>query len=148
MKPLAQYLGVACALLLAGCAPGYTSAAVVYAEPAGYVYAVPMDRVVVVTREVLVSRGWVVYRVEPSGPNRIIWARRGDDDIIRIFATPQGERVAVRGVWEAREHRKHGDDDEQGEDGEHYDRGRHRGWENRGTPHEIIAAIDVRLRSH
>ena len=37
------------ALGVAGCAPGYMRASVVYAEPAEYVYVVPMDRVVVVT---------------------------------------------------------------------------------------------------
>jgi len=147
MKSAPQCLLVAGALSLAGCAGGYSSAAVVYGEPAEYVYVVPVDRVVVVSREVLVSRGWVVYRVQRSGPNRIIWARRGDDDVVRIFASPQGEQVVVRGLWEAREHRKHRDDDDQGEDDEHRDRGRHRGWVSRGTPREIIAAIDVRLKS-
>jgi hypothetical protein len=96
-----------------------------------------VDRVVVVSREVLVNRGWVVYRVERSGPNRIIWVRRGDDQVVRIFATPQGERVAVRGLWEARE---------RDERGEHGNRGKHRGWAKRGPPQDIIADIDVRLR--
>ena len=128
---------LAATLGLAGCAGGYTSATFVYGEPAEYVYVVPVDRVVVVTREVLVQRGWVVYRVERSGPNRIIWARRGDSDLVRIFATAQGQRVVVRGLWEARE---------RGERGEHGNRGRHRGWVKRGPPREIIADIDVRLR--
>src|SRR5436309_1428665 len=75
--------------------------------------------------------GWVVYRVQRSGPNRIIWARRGDDEVVRIFATPQGQQVAVRGVWEVRER---------------HDRGKHKGWEKRGAPREIFADIDVRLR--
>ena len=138
MKP---YLTLVAALGLAGCAGGYTSATLVYGEPAEYVYVVPVDRVVVVTREVLVNRGWVVYRVQRSGPNRIIWARRGDDEIVRIFATPQGDRVAVRGLWEARER------DERGERGEHGNRGRHRGSAKRGPPRDIIADIDVRLRA-
>ena len=136
-----QYLTLVAALGLAGCAGGYTSATLVYGEPAEYVYVVPVDRVVVVTREVLVNRGWVVYRVQRSGPNRIIWARRGDDEIVRIFATPQGDRVAVRGLWEARER------DQRGERGEHGNRGRHRGWAKRGPPRDIIADIDVRLRA-
>ena len=140
MKALLQYLGIGCALLLAGCAAGYTRATVVYGEPAEYEYVVPVDRVVVVTREVLVTRGWVVYRIQRSGPNRIIWARRGDDEVVRIFANPNGERVAVRGLWEVRER---GDDDR----GEHHDRGRHRGWARRGPPKDIIADIDVRLRA-
>lgn len=121
---------LAAALSLAGCAGGYTSASIVYAEPAEQVYIVPVDRVVVVSREVLVNRGWVVYRVERSGPNRIIWARRGDDEVVRIFASPQGERVVVRGLMEGRER----------------DRGKHRGWVKRGPPREIIADIDIRLR--
>ena len=124
-----RHLLLAAVLGLAGCAPGYTSAEVVYAEPAEYTYAVPVDRVVVVTREVLVNRGWVVYRVERSGPNRIVWARRGDDEIVRIFATPHGQRVEVRGLSETR-----------------HDRGKHKGWEHRGQPRDIILAIDVRLR--
>jgi len=121
-------------LATAGCMAGYTRTEVVYAEPAEYVYVEPVDRVVVVTREVLVSHGWVVYRVQRSGPNRVVWARRGDNEIVRIFATPQGERVALRGLHEVREH------------GEHGDRGRHRGWSKRGQPRDIIVAIDVRLR--
>ena len=130
-------LMLAATLGLAGCAGGYTSATLVYGEPAEYVYAVPVDRVVVVSREVLVNRGFVVYRVERSGPSRIIWARRGDDEVVRIFATPQGERVVVRGLWEARE---------RDERGEHGNRGKHRGWAKRGPPQDIIADIDVRLR--
>ncbi|HLZ46643.1 MAG TPA: hypothetical protein VKQ05_13295 [Gemmatimonadales bacterium] len=132
------------AAAVAGCAPGYTRAEYVYAQPAQYVYVVPVDRVVVVTQEVLVNRGWAVFRVQQAGPNRIIWARRGDDEVVRIFATPQGERVVVRGLWEAR--RKRGDHDERREDDDH-DRGEHRGWEQRGEPHDIIADIDVRLRA-
>src|SRR6266480_5097717 len=122
---------LAATLSLAGCAGGYTSAEFVYAEPVEYEYAVPVDHVVVVTREVLVTRGWTVYRVERSGPNRIIWARRGDDDVVRIFASPTGQRVVVRGLWEARErkaHREHGDHDEDNDRG---DRGRHSGWVRR-----------------
>lgn len=138
MKSMLTFSLVACALSVAGCAGGFTSATVVYGEPAEYVYVVPVDHVVVVTREVLVSRGWVVYRVERSGPNRIVWARRGDDEIVRIFATPQGERVVLRGLWEVRERGEH----------DRRDRGRHRGWEKRGPPRDIIADIDVRLKSH
>jgi len=123
---------LAATLSLAGCAGGYTSAQFVYAEPVEYEYAVPVDHVVVVTREVLVTRGWTVYRVQRSGPNRIIWARRGDDRIVRIFATPRGERVAVRGLQEERERGDHG---------------RHKGWARRGEPRDIIGDIDVRLRA-
>jgi hypothetical protein len=123
---------LAATLGVAGCAPGYARAEYVYAEPAEYEYVVPVDRVVVVTQDVLVRRGWTVYRVQRSGEGRIIWARRGDDHVVRIFASPHGERVAVRGLAEEREHSDHG---------------RHKGWEKRGTPKDIIADIDVRLRS-
>jgi len=55
-------------MVVAACGPGvYTRAEVVYAEPADHVYVVPTDRVIVVTREVLVQRGYVVYRVENAG---------------------------------------------------------------------------------
>jgi len=144
-----RLLILAATLGLAGCVGygGYTSAEVVYAQPVEYEYVVPVDRVVIVTREVLVQRGWEVFRVENDGPNRIIWARRGDgDEVVRIFATPRGERVAVRALWEARERRRHGDHDERGDDDDH-DRGRHRGWVNRGQPREIITDIDVRLKA-
>jgi hypothetical protein len=110
-------LTLAATLSLAGCAAGYTRADYVYAEPVDYEYVVPVDRVVVVTRDVLITRGWTVYRVERSGPNRIIWARRGDDQIVRIFATPRG------------------------------DRGKHKGWAKRGEPRDIITDIDVRLKA-
>ena len=122
---------LAAALGVAGCAPGYARAEYVYAEPAEYEYVVPVDRVVVVTQDVLVRRGWTVYRVERSGSDRIIWARHGDDRVVRIFASPHGERVAVRGLWEERERGDHG---------------RHKGWSKRGTPNDIIADINVRLR--
>ena len=125
-------LTLAGTLSLAGCAGGYTRADFVYAEPVGYEYVVPVDRVVVVTREVLVTRGWAVYRVQRSGPNRIIWARRGDDQVVRIFATPRGERVAVRGLQEERERGDHG---------------KHKGWARRGQPRDIITDIDVRLKA-
>lgn len=121
-----------CLLMLAlcACAPGvYTSAEVVYAEPAQYVYVVPADRVVVVTREVLMRRGYAVYRVETHGPNRIVWARRGDDEVVRVFVTPDGDRVLVRGLEESR------------------DRGKHKGWIRKGHAEEVVADIDGRLRS-
>src|SRR5712664_347130 len=118
-------------LAAAACVPGYTRAEIVYGEPAEYVYVAPPERVIVVTREVLVQRGWVVFRVEQSGPSRVIWARRDSDEsdeVVRIFVTPQGDRVAVRGLREARE------------------RGRHRRWERRGPPREVIEDIDGRMK--
>ena len=128
-----RHLMLAATLGLAGCAGGYTSASVAYGEPAEYAYVVPVDRVVVVTREVMVNRGWTVYRVERSGRDRVIWGRRGDGEIVRIFATPRRDRVVVRGLWEVREER--------------HDRGRHKGWTKKGAPRDIIADIDIRLRA-
>jgi hypothetical protein len=120
----------ALALVLAACGPGvYTRAEVVYAEPAQYEYVVPVDQVVVVTREVLVRRGYVVYRVQDDGPTRVIWARRGDDEVVRVFATRDRERVLVRGLRETR------------------DRGRHKGWLRQGRADEVVGDIDVRLRA-
>src|SRR3989442_15541148 len=118
-------------MVVAACGPGvYTRAEVVYAEPADHVYVVPADRVIVVTREVLVQRGYVVYRVENSGPNRIVWARRGDDEVGRIFVTPERERVVVRSIREVPQ------------------RGKHRGWGPRDRGDELLADIDLRLRTH
>jgi hypothetical protein len=114
---------------LAACGPGlYTRAEVVYAEPPQYVYVTPPERVVVVTREVLVQRGYVVYRVEEEGPDRVIWARRGDDEVVRVFVRPDGERVTVRGLTEVR------------------DRGKHKGWARKGHAEDVIADVDGRLR--
>lgn len=129
MKAYSTLLLLSC---LSACASrGYTSAGVIYSEPADYMYVVPVDRVVVVSREVLVSRGWSVYRVERSGPERIIWARRGPDEVVRIFASPAGNRVAVRGLFEARDREDHG---------------RHKGWKRRQAPRDILFDIDHRLR--
>src|SRR5690348_3765192 len=102
MKRLLGYFAMVCAagLAAAGCAPGYTRAEVVYGAPPERVYVADVDRVVIVSREVLVDRGWVVYQVDRDGPNRVIWARRGPDEVVRIFATPDGDHVAVRGLWE------------------------------------------------
>ena len=131
---------LAATLLLAACGPGmYTRAEVVYAEPAQYEYVVPVDHVVVVTREVLVERGYTVFRVETDGPNRIVWARRhheedDDDDegggeVVRVFVTPRGQRVLVRGLEER------------------HDRGKHKGWSRKGHAEDVVARIDERLRS-
>src|SRR2546428_13216645 len=88
-------------MVVAACGPGvYTRAEVVYAEPADRVYVVPADRVVVVTREVLVQRGYVVYRVENSGPNRIVWARRGDDQEGRGLVAPRRGGLVRRSIPE------------------------------------------------
>jgi hypothetical protein len=40
-------------------------------------YAVTSDRAVVVTRTVLVQRGYTVVRVERVGPTRVVYYRRG-----------------------------------------------------------------------
>ena len=124
---LAGVVGVAG---IAGCAEGgYMRAEVIYAEPPAAVYDVRVDRAVGVCRDVLVSHGFVVYRVRSDGPNRILWARRGDDDVVRVFVSPQGERVAVRTIHESR------------------DRDR-RVWVRRDPPREVVGDIDVRLRMH
>lgn len=132
---------------LAACAPGmgvYTSAEVVYAEPAEYVYVAPRDRVVVVTREVLVAHGYVVYREEEDGPALIIWARRGhhgnerdgennnegenEDEVVRVFVSRNGDRVAVRGLTEVREH------------------GHREGWRRKDRAEGVVGDIDRRMR--
>lgn len=130
---MTKYPAILAAVLTVGaCASGgYQRAEVVYVEPVEYAYVVPVDRVVVVSREVLVSHGWTVFRVERSGRGRILWARRGPDEVVRIYATPSQGRVAVRGIHEVRQKG---------------DRGRHRGWTRRGDARSIVAAIDVRLR--
>jgi hypothetical protein len=110
---------------------GYVSARVVYAEPPARVYEGAVDHVMVVTREVLAHRGYVVYRVEADHENRIVWARRGNDEVVRVFLTPRGRRVAVRSIVETREY------------------GRRRVWVRRGPPaDELVGDIDIRLREH
>jgi hypothetical protein len=116
----------------AACAPGvyYAGADVIYTEPVEYAYIAPLDRVVVVSREVLVNRGYTVFRVEHARGGRMIWARRGDDDIVQIYAAPSGRHVTLRAVRETRERGN----------------GRHRGWVQQGPPRRIVSAIDTRLR--
>jgi len=109
---------------------GYMSAAVVYTEPPIAEYEVPVDRVVIVSREALVARGYIVYHVDYDGPNRIIWARHGDDEVVRVFVTPRGQRVAVRSVSEVRDH------------------GRHKGWVRHDAPRSVMGDIDERLHRH
>src|SRR6266496_4114459 len=41
-------------------------------------YAVTNDRALVVTREVLVKQGYDVVRLEDSGPDVVVWYRRGN----------------------------------------------------------------------
>ncbi len=40
-------------------------------------YVVTTDRAIVVTREVLVAKGYEVVRIENRGADRIVWYRRG-----------------------------------------------------------------------
>lgn len=126
-----MHLALSATLLSAACLSGggYASTGAVYSEPVEYAYVVPMERVVVVSQDVLVSQGWAVYRVERSGNSRVLWARRGPDEVIRVFATPQGNQVVLRSVHEVRVK----------------DRGRHRGWQRRESPRGLIAAIHGRL---
>ena len=119
----------------AACAPGmYTRAEVVYAEPPQYEYAAPVDRVVVVTRGVLVERGYAVFRVEDVGPNRVIWARRGEDEVVRVFVNSAGQRVSVRGITEVRDR------------GERGDRGEHKGWRRKDRADDVVRDVDARMR--
>jgi hypothetical protein len=140
MKRLLPLLGLAAA----ACAPGlYTRAEVVYGEPAQYEYVAPVDRVVVVTREVLVTRGYEVFRVEDDGPSRIIWARRGDDEVVRVFVNREGERVSVRGLTEVRDRGDRGDRGDQEDKG---NRGKHKGWRRRDRAEDVMRDVDGRLR--
>src|SRR2546422_10776796 len=76
------------ALGVAGCAPGDTRAALGYAEPAEYVYVVPVDRVVVGTQEGLVKRGGTGYRVGGAGPERSILAAPGGRGLGPLLRDP------------------------------------------------------------
>src|SRR5437899_8329175 len=58
---------------------------------------------------------------------RSIWARRGDDEVVRVFATPTGERVAIRTV------------------AEHRDRGRHRRSEEHTSELQSLRHLVCRL---
>ena len=53
----------------------------------------------------------------------------GDDEVVRVFATRERERVVIRGLREMR------------------DRGRHKGWVRQGRAEEVVGDIDVRLRA-
>jgi hypothetical protein len=140
-----RYIIAAAMLGLGGCALGggggygYTSAQLVYAQPVEYEYDVPVDRVVVVTRDVLVGDGYTVFRVERSGPDRIIWARRGDNELVRVLADARGGRVAVRGLREEREHAARG----RGQD-----RGHEEHWVKRGPAKDVLDHVNRRLRHH
>lgn len=125
--PALPALALAGATLAACAGAPYTRAEVVYAQPARYVYVEPVERVVVVTRETLIDRGYVVYRVEERGRNRVIWARHRDDEVVRVFVSPEAERVLVRGIREMRPERR---------------RGR---WSRRDDADEVLADVDVRL---
>ena len=118
-------------LVLAACTAsgGYTRPAVVYAEPVEYVYVAPVDQVILVSRDALVSNGYTVYQVTRAGPDRIVWARRGSDEMVRIYVTPSGRNVLVRGVTEVR-----------------HDKGKHRGWQRRGSPNSVLAVINGKMK--
>jgi hypothetical protein len=83
---------------------------------------VSMDDVVDVSRSVLTDEGWTVYRVDRSGDDRVIEARRGSDEMLRIYATPQGGDLSLRG-WV----QKNG--------------------EPQGSPRDILSAIELRLKT-
>jgi hypothetical protein len=83
---------------------------------------VTIDRVVETTRDVLQEEGWTVFRVNRSGSDRVIEARRGGDELLRIYATPHEGDVALRG-W------------------------RQENGEPKGFPSEILQAIELRLKT-
>jgi hypothetical protein len=59
-------------------------------------YAVTADRAIVVTREVLVAKGYEVVRIEDRGPDRIVWYRQGN--MGRGRGKGRLERLVVRRV--------------------------------------------------
>jgi hypothetical protein len=59
--------------------------------------AVPIDRVVGVARGVLADEGWTVFRVDRSGNDHVIEARRGGDELLRIYVTPNEDELMLRG---------------------------------------------------
>jgi hypothetical protein len=140
-----RYIIAAALLGLGGCALGggygYTSAELVYAQPVEYEYDVPVDRVVVVTRDVLVGDGYTVFRVERSGSDRIIWARRGDNELVRVLADARGGHVAVRGLREQREPQARGRN-------EHDSHGHDEHWVKRGPAKDVLDHVNQRLRHH
>jgi hypothetical protein len=81
-----------------------------------------MDQVVDAAREVLQEEGWTVFRVDRSGTDRVIEARKGGNELLRIYATPKEGDVALRG-W------------------------RQENGEPKGFPTDILQAIELRLRT-
>ena len=81
-------------------------------------YAVKNDRALVVVREVLVKRGWVVERVDEKGDVITVWYRRGN--MGRGKGKGRPERLIIRRV----------------EDRVVFEQ----------TPTEIMGDIDVRLK--
>lgn len=61
------------ALLSLGAAPAHAQGKVKYKH-----YAVTSDRAVMVTRTVLVERGYKVIRIERVGPSQVVYYRRGN----------------------------------------------------------------------
>ncbi len=71
---------------------------------AAYEIVGPVDQLVVDTRDVLVERGYTVFREERDGPNRIVWARRhhedddeGGGEVVRVFVTPVEQACRILG---------------------------------------------------
>ena len=128
MRPAA-----ACLLLLTvgACASsgGYVRTDLVWAEPPEAFYPVGLERAVIVARDCLVDRGFVVFRVDREGPRRVLWARRGPDTLVRVLLRRDAERdrVALRSIaeWHDRDHDR---------------------WIRRDSPREVMSEIDVRLR--
>jgi hypothetical protein len=120
------------ALSVSACAGGYGAAEIAYVRPARYAYVLPMDRVVVLTRAALVDDGWTVFRVQRVGRDRILWARHGPDQRVRIYAHARGDRVYLRGERDERPEGGHG---------------RLEGWVRRGDARHLMASVDSQLRS-
>ena len=99
----------------------------VYAEPAALTYErVTVEHVVSVVREALTEQGYTVAKVSSDSLSQIVWAKRGNDEVLRVFVTPQGRRLAIRSMRELR--------------GKNPDE-----WERREPPAEVIKAIDRRM---
>jgi hypothetical protein len=57
-----------------------------------------LDRAVQAAREVLSEEGWTVFRVDRSGADRVVEARRGGDELLRIYVTSgENDTVSLRG---------------------------------------------------
>ncbi len=56
-------------------------------------YTVTVNRAIVVTKEVLVRRGYQVVRIEQRGPVRVLWYRRGTGKLVRLIIRRVEDRI-------------------------------------------------------